>query len=159
MKYLAIILLMILAGCTEEPEVIPYDYTRVFTGDDKKGWSIRSYQYLEEGKAPQTGRLPDCLSDDVYIFFANEERRMEIRDSDEKCVPEDPDLLTEGTWGFSNTSATLSLPFPLLADPLVFGAVPFIVRDADEDSMTLEIFFGEENEFSYRFSFRAENIE
>ena len=154
MKYLAFILVVIAAACTEEPEVIPYTYTDAITGGDKKGWNIRSYQLLEEGKGTQTGRLSDCLADDLYIFFANEERRMEVRDNDEKCDPADPDLITEGNWGFSNSGATLTMPFPLLADvPL-----PFILREVTEDRMTIEIFFNE-NKSSYRFNFRVAELE
>lgn len=155
MRYISLIaIVLVIAACTEEVVPVPYDFTQKFTGEVKKGWTIRSYQYLEEGKGTQTGRLDDCLSDDLYIFFANEERRVEIRDSDDKCVASDPDLLAEGTWGFSNTGATLTMPFPLLGD----GPIPFILRDIEDDRMTLEIFFND-NKASYRFNFRAADLE
>lgn len=155
MRYLSLIAILLTAlACTEKVEPIPYNYTLKFTGDVKKGWSIRSYQYLEEGKGTQTGHLDDCLGDDLYIFFANEERRVEIRDNDQKCVETDPDLLAEGTWGFSNTGATLTMPFPLLSD----GPIPFIVREVEDDRMTLEIFFSN-NKASYRFNFLAADLE
>ena len=154
MKKALTLFVMIAFACTDQLEVLPYTYSRIFTGDSKKGWSIRSYQYTEEGKAPQTAQLPDCLADDLYIFFANEERRMEVRDNDDKCSPDDPDLIAEGNWGFSNSGATLTMPFPLLADvPL-----PFILREAEEDEMTIEIFFND-NKSSYRFNFREADLE
>jgi hypothetical protein len=153
---IAALIILIIAGCTEQPEVIPYEYSKIFTGDTKKGWSIRSYQYTEEGKATQTGKLDDCLSDDLYILFANEERRVEIRDNSNKCVEDDPDLLFEGSWSFVNTNATLSLPFPLLTSSV--PALPFIVREVAEDRMTLEIFLDDEGTTSYRFNFTAQSL-
>jgi hypothetical protein len=155
MRYiLTIILFAFIMSCSEHPEPVPYDFTKKFTGDVKRGWTIRSYQYLEEGKGTQTGRLDDCLADDLYIFFANEERRMEMRDSHQKCNADDPDLITEGTWGFSNSGATLTMPFPLLSN----GPVPFILREMEADHMTLEIFFNDDKS-SYRFNFRSAEIE
>jgi hypothetical protein len=154
MKKITILFMFIAAGCTEQPEVTPYTYPKVFTGEEKKGWSIRSFQYTEEGKATQTGQLDDCLADDLYIFFANNERRMEVRDNSVKCNPGDADLIAEGSWSFVNTNATLTMPFPLLADfPL-----PFVVRSIEDDRMTIEIFFAD-GKSSYRFNFREANIE
>lgn len=154
MNRIFLALVLFAAACTEQPEVIPYEYSKVFTGETRKGWTIRNFQYTEEGKATQTGQLDDCLTDDLYIFYANEERRMEITDNSVKCDPGDPDLIAEGSWSFSNANATITLPFPLLADvPL-----PFIVRSVSEDTMTLEIFFGD-GKSSYRFNFRSANLE
>jgi len=154
-KYeLAILFMLATAACTEPPEVIPYDYPKVFTGEEKKGWTIRSYQYTEEGKATITGQLEDCIADDLYIFYNNAERRMEVLEGGKKCDPDDPNLIAEGSWSFVNTNATLTIPFPLLADfPL-----PFIVRSVEEDRMTLEIFFSD-GKSSYRFNFRVAEIE
>jgi hypothetical protein len=154
MKKISILFMLIAAACTEQPEIIPYDYTQVFTGESRKGWSIRSFQYTEEGKATQTGQLEECLSDDIYIFYANEERRAEVLEGSSKCSPEDPDLIAEGSWSFVNTNATLTMPFPLFADfPL-----PFVVRDVQDDRMTLEIFFTD-GKSSYRFNFRVAELE
>jgi hypothetical protein len=154
MRKALIVLIVTCFACTEELEVVPYDYPTIFTGTEKKGWTIRNYQYLEEGKATQTAFLPDCLEDDLYIFFAGTERRFEMRDNDDKCNDEDPDLITEGNWAFSNTGASLTIPFPLLFD----GPLPFVVRNAEEDEMTLEIFFND-NKSSYRFNFRVADLE
>jgi hypothetical protein len=149
-----IISLALLAACTEQPEVTPYEYPRIFTGDEKKGWSIRSYQYTEEGSATQTGQLAECIEDDLYIFYANTERKMEIREGNTTCSEGDPDLIAEGTWSFSNTGATMTIPFPLLVD----GVLPFIVREVDDDELVLEIFFND-NKSSYRFNFVEADIE
>jgi hypothetical protein len=154
MKKIIILFMLIASACTEQPEPVPYDYTKVFTGDYRKGWTIRSFQYTEEGKASQTGRFEDCLADDLYVFYANEERRVEIHEGSEKCDPADPNLIAEGSWSFVNTNATLTMPFPLLADfPL-----PFIVREVEDDRMTLEIFFAD-GKSSYRFNFRVAELE
>jgi hypothetical protein len=154
MKKVAIFFMFVAAACTEQPDVLPYNYTQAFTGEVRKAWTIRSFQYTEEGKATQTGKLDDCLSDDLYIFYANEERRMEILEGSSKCNPGDPDLIAEGSWSFVNTNATLTLPFPLLADfPL-----PFVVREVEDDRMTLEIFFTD-GKSSYRFNFRDAELE
>ena len=154
MKKIIILFIVIASACTEQPEPVPYDYTEVFTGETRKGWTIRSFQYTEEGKASQTGRLQDCLADDLYIFYASEERRVEILDNSEKCDSADPNLIAEGSWSFVNTNATLTMPFPLLADvPL-----PFVVREVEDDRMTLEIFFADGKSI-YRFNFRAAELE
>jgi hypothetical protein len=154
MRKVLILLMMTCLACTEPLEVVPYDYPQIFTGGDKKGWSIRSYQYTEEGKAPETGHLEDCYEDDIYIFFANEERRFEVWNNKQKCDPADPDLITEASWAFSNTGAALTIPFPLIVNQ----PLPFILRSAEEDRMTLEIFFND-NKSSYRFNFVAEDLE
>jgi len=148
---------IIVSACSEQVEVVPYEYSRIFTGETKKGWTIRSFQYTEKGKATQTGKLDDCLSDDLYIFYANEERRMELLDNNNKCNPNDPDLIAEGSWSFVNTNATLSLPFPLLSTSV--PAIPFVVREVAEDRMTLEIFLDEGGTTSYRFNFSVAELE
>ena|SRR5688572_31209140 len=154
MRRIIIAISLVTAACTEQPEVIPYEYTKAFTGETKKGWSIRSFTYTEEGKANQTGLLNDCEADDIYIFYANAEKTMEVLNGATKCEPEDPDVLASGSWSFVNANATLTLPFPLIAD----FALPFIVRDVEEDRMTIEIFFAD-GKSSYRFNFRVEDLE
>lgn len=153
-RRLIILSVFIAMACTEPPEVIPFEFSKAFTGEEKKGWTIRSFQYLEDGKGTQTGQLGDCLKDDLYIFYANEEHLMQITNGSHKCDESDPNLIAEGSWSYTTASATLSLPFPLLADvPL-----PFVVREVEEDRMTLEIFFAD-GKSSYRFNFRSADLE
>jgi hypothetical protein len=152
-QILIILCTAVLSACTEEPEPVPYNYTHIFTGDEKKAWTLRSFAYRETGNAPMPLSFPACVEDDIYIFFANEERRFEVRDGEDKCSPTDPDLVLEWVWEFSNTGATMTIPFP----PLTNGVLPFTVMEAEEDRMTLEFYL--DNDRSFRMGFRTVDLE
>lgn len=148
-------LLCILFSCSEEVEPHPNDYTKVFTGTSQKSWQIRSIQLKEEGKSTQSFGLPFCIADDEYIFHANVEKTYEVSNGGSKCQADEPDMIVSDSWEFSNANATLNIILPLFSD----SKLPFIVREATADEMTLEIFLDEDNTSSYRINFTATNEE
>jgi hypothetical protein len=151
-KLLVFAFLSVVLACTEQPEVIPFNYTKVFTGETSRGFILRSIHFLQEGKTPAAFDLSDfapCTMDDVYEFHNTPERRFVITEGASKCNSSDPDIFVEDSWSFVNANATLTIPFPLLG-----GIAPFIVREVDDRDLVLEIYF-DENKQGYRFSFRA----
>jgi hypothetical protein len=145
------IIFAVLFSCTEKLEPQPNQYAKVFTGETRKSWHIRSIQLLEEGKGTQTFGLPDCLSDDQYIFYANVEKTYEVTNGSTKCEAGEPDLIVSDSWEFSNANATMTIIMPLFSD----SKLPFFVRDVDDDELELEIFLDEDNTASYRINFRV----
>lgn len=145
---------VVLLACSEEKEPTPYTYTQVFTGTTSKAWTVSTIRLKEEGKADQVFSLPPCLADDRYVFYANTDRLYEITEGSTRCSANDPDLILSDSWSFNNANATLNIVFPLLAD----GRLPFIVREATNSEITLEIFFND-NKSSYRILFRYANAE
>ena len=143
-------LMLALWSCSEKLEPKPNQYSKIFTGENKKSWRIRSVQLLEEGKGTQTFGLPECLEDDEYVFYANVERTYEITNGATKCETDEPDLLVSDSWEFSNANATMTIILPLFSD----SKLPFFVRDIDQNEMELEIFLDEDNTSSYRVNFR-----
>jgi hypothetical protein len=136
-------------SCSEELKPTPYSYTKVFTGENNKTWKIKLFE--ETLRDTVIGRsLPNCLADDTFVFFANAEHRYETTSGPRQCF-EDEAGLTESNWSFSNSTATLVVLIPFLSD----DALPFYVREADDDDMIIEIFLDEENTQSYRIHFSA----
>lgn len=155
LHYSICVLLAFLLSCSETLEPKPNDYTKVFTGETKKSWQIRSIQLKEEGKSTQTFGLPPCLADDEYVFYANVEKTFEVTNGGMKCGPDEPDVLVTDTWEFSNANATMNIVIPLFAD----FKLPFFVREVDSQELELEIFLDEDNSSSYRINFRAKDEE
>ncbi|HEX8038675.1 MAG TPA: hypothetical protein VF490_05970 [Chryseosolibacter sp.] len=151
LNYLVCMLLGVLFSCSEALDPQPNKYSEIFTGTSKKAWQISSIQLKEENKSPQTFGLPPCMADDEYIFYANVEKTYEISNGFSKCDSAEPDMIVSDSWEFSNANATMNIIMPLLAD----YKLPFIVREASEKEMTLEIFLDEKNTTSYRFNFTA----
>lgn len=157
MKYLIRLFLpacALLFSCTEEVTPTPYTYTQVFTGETSKAWTIRSISLKEEGKGDVTFNIDNCIKDDHYVFYAGADRKFEITEGNSKCSAADPDVVLTDTWSFVNASASLTMIFPLLSD----NPLPYFVREADDNSMTIEIFF-DEDKASYRIAFRATGTE
>lgn len=157
MKFLSIILFLGLAAlmsCTEQVEPIPYDYFKVFAGENGKGWKIRNVQLLQNGKGTQTFSLPDCQTDDLYIFYANREHTYRITEGASKCDAADPDVIAESNWQFVNAGAVLTVLIPLFADI----PYPYILKEVDDTKMVLEIYF-DNDQASYRINFRPASIE
>jgi hypothetical protein len=112
-------------------------------------------QLLEEGKGTQSFGLPECLSDDIYFFYAGVEKSFEVSNGSTKCSADEPDIMVSDTWEFSNANATMNIILPLFGDV----KLPYFVRDVDENELELEIFLDEENTSSYRINFRATDVE
>lgn len=155
LNYLICILLGCLFSCSETVEPEPNEYSKVFTGEVKKSWTIRSIQFKEEGKGTQTFGLPFCAGDDEYIFYANVEKTFQVSNGPSKCEASEPDLFVSDSWEFSNANATLNIIIPLLSDQ----KLPFVVREASEDEMELEFFLDEDYTSSYQINFTSKDEE
>lgn len=154
MKWIATLLVFLLLACTEEVPVTPYEYSKVFSGETSRGWTIRSVLLWTEGKATLPLFLDECDIDDIYVFYADADHTYQVREGGKRCTDGSPAVITQSNWSFVSSKATLTIPIPLIfEEPL-----PFTVREVDESRMTLEIFF-DEGKGSYRFNFRSTSIE
>jgi hypothetical protein len=148
----AIILLTIgLISCSEEIAPTPYTYSQIFSGKEKKTWIFESIVLWEEDKSEVTLTLDNCISDDLYIFYADSEKKYEVTNGATKCATGEPDLLLTDTWSFINGGATLNIILPFLSDL----TLPYIVREVSNTNMLLEIFIDQENTQSYRIAFKS----
>lgn len=147
--------LSLMMACSESIEPTPYTFPRVFTGETVKGWTVRSVQFVQEGRGTQTLRLAACAADDVYVFYNNPERTYIVNEGATKCSADDPFTVTQGAWSFVNSSATLTIVMPVLStQPL-----PFIVKEVEENIMVLDIYLDNEGTQAFRFNFRTVAVE
>lgn len=139
-------------SCSEALKPVPLTYTKVFTGDDHKSWSIQYLQFKQEGKGDQTFGLDACQADDKYIFYANPDREYAIDNNSTTCTSDIgvSNSITD-TWSFVNATATLTIIIPVFSD----SALPFFVRSATDKQLVLEIFTDQSNTSSYRIYFNA----
>jgi hypothetical protein len=142
-----------LSSCSEDIKPEPFTYSQIFSGKNSKTWKLKSISLIEKGKSDINYSLPNCITDDVYIFYANEERLLEVKEGNSKCSSGDPEVIATDTWSFVNATASLSFVFPLLADI----ALPYIVKDVNKTNMTLEIYLDEAGTQSYRMKFQSTN--
>lgn len=147
-------LLVALAACTENVKVVPFTYPEVFTGKTKQGWTIRSVQLLQVGKGTLTFNLDPCITDDLYIFYNNPERTYQVTDGATKCNAGDPDVIVDSSWSFINSTAALTIIVPILSD----SALPFIVKEADNTKLVIDIYF-DDNKSNYRINFKTAQLE
>jgi len=135
-------------SCSEDVNPTPYNYTKVFTGENSKTWRITHFEQTLNGKVVNRFSA-ECVGDDRYIFYANVDRKFEARNGSKKCYnPPEPSVI-EDSWSFNNASATLNIVISFLAD----FSLPYIVREAEKEDMVLEIFLDQENTQSYRIHF------
>jgi hypothetical protein len=151
-KLILIGLTLLVFACTEEVKVTPLTYPEVFTGKTQRSWVIRSFQITREGKGTLTYGLRDCELDDVYTFYNNPERGYRVTSS-VQCTSDEASLLVDGSWGFSNATASLTIAIPLLSS----NPLPFIVKEADETKMTLDIYVT--GQAAYRLNFKTTETE
>lgn len=150
--YYLIALTSIIGGCTESVEPTPYVYSKVFTGNVSKTWKIDRLIFREKGQQDEILGLANCEKDDLYTFYANDEKLFEVDNGNIAC-PDDEgtDLLISYNWEFNQANASLSM-----VTPHIFGYffIPFIVKDANDKDMELEIFLDEEATISYVLFFK-----
>lgn len=136
-------------SCSEELDPTPYTYSKLFTGENNKTWKVVLFEETLDGQVIDKF-MPSCLSDDKFVFYANTDHLFETTSGSRKCFTDEPSL-TQDTWTFSNATATLTMVLPILSD----NALPYIIRELDDDDMEAEIFFDETNTASYRIHFEA----
>lgn len=142
-------------GCSENVEPKPLTYTQLLTGKESKAWKLTTIQIIDNGNAPQSIGVnqvfDNCIADDVYVFYADAEKKFEAKEGATKCRSTDPDVYLEGSWSFVNANATLEFPFPILSS----NPLPYIVKELTEKSLTIELYFPD-IKASYRFIFVAQ---
>lgn len=155
---LALLAFWLLAGCSEKIEPMPLTYTQLLTGTESKKWRLTTIEVIDNDNPPEAGGvsefLPPCVADDIYIFYAGEEKRFETREGTSKCRPTDPDLYVEGNWSLVNASATLEFPFAVISDQ----PLPYTVKRLTETTLVIEIYLQRFNDIngSYRFTLVAQ---
>jgi len=149
-KYITIACIFSLLACSEPVKVTPLAYPQVFSGETSKTWTIRSIQFLQDGKGTQTFNLDGCVTDDQYVFFNDFEKTYQVKNGASKCDADEPDLIVDSNWSFVNASATLTVIVPILAS----DALPFIVKEVDKTKLVIDIYF-EDRKSSYRINFKT----
>lgn len=145
-----------LLACTETKEPSPYTYSQIFTGKVSKSWKLDRLLLRESGKTDVVYSLNNCERDDLYVFYANTEKKLEVQNGSNKCDSEEDNLLVTYKWEFNQASASLSMVLPH-----IFGYyfIPFTVKEAKSDKMTLEIFIDEAATISYVMEFKRASEE
>ncbi len=152
---LVLLAFLLLAGCSEKIEPKPLTYTQLLTGTESKKWRLSTVEVIDNGNPPEPGgEFDPCVSDDIYIFYAGEEKKFEIREGASKCQPADPELYVEGNWSLVNANATLEFPFAILSrQPL-----PYTVKKLTATTLVIEIYLAKFNDIngSFRFTLDAQ---
>ena len=145
----------LLGGCSEKIEPKPITYSQLLTGTEKKSWRIVSFQIFDDGNA--SGVIPaaqldaPCVIDDLYTFYANDERKFEITEGASKCNANNPDVFYTDNWTLINADA--SLEFGLRILNLKY---PYTIKSLTASVLTIEFYVPDINA-SYRFTFNATN--
>jgi hypothetical protein len=89
------------SSCTEKLEPKPLTYSQLLTGKEKKTWTLSSLTIVDQ-KDPfdLAGNqvLDPCQLDDQFIFYANEEKKMEYANGPSKCSNNEPEILITDVW-------------------------------------------------------------
>ena len=130
--YSVLLFLFMLVACKEEYVVTPATYSLLLTGENSKTWQQTSFTFIfndtEVGEydANLIYGIPDCALDDEYVFL-RDGKLLEVYEGNDKCNPDEDDLLYKTSWDIVNANATLFLGggdyilSKLTDDSLVFG--------------------------------------
>ncbi|WP_028663868.1 lipocalin-like domain-containing protein [Runella zeae] len=148
------LMVAIASSCSEKLEPKPITYSQLLTGTEKKSWGLTSVTIVDQKDPfdlPGNQVLNPCALDDQFVFYADEEKKMEYTNGTLKCSASEPATLITDTWQLTNANATLEIGIPR-----IFGGVklPFIIKTLTENTMVLEIFF-DDIDASYRFTFNS----
>ena len=141
-------------GCSEKIEPTPVTYSQLLTGTEKKTWRVVSFQIFDNdqtrGVTPVTeSDIPECEYDDLYTFYANDERKFEITEGATKCSADAPDIFYTDNWTLINADASLEFALPLLGIKY-----PWTIKNLTANVLTIELFIPD-LDASYRFTFNA----
>lgn len=141
------------SGCSEKIEPTPVTYSQLLTGTEKKTWRMVSFQVLDNGQGSVTpiaqSGIDQCVYDDLFTFYANDERKFEVSEGATKCDPTDDDIFVTDNWTLINADASLEFVLPILG-----GKFPWTIKNLTANVLTIEYFFPDINA-SYRFTFNA----
>lgn len=144
-KISAVFFLFSIISCSEEPKPVVEEFYKIITGKTKKTWKVTGIKWTGDGKSDINYDLSSCYKDDLYTFYANEERLYEVSNGPTKCDSAEPDQLVSDEWAFVNATSTLTIIFPLLSS----NSLPFFVRKVTSKEMTIEIYIDQDNTYSY----------
>ncbi len=145
--------ILCLAGCSEEVKPTPLTYSQLLTGTTSKTWRFSGFQIVEAGQV--TGSFDasqwtdECEIDDLYVFYADKDRKYEIQEGPSKCRPDNPEILFTDTWSVVNATSTINFVFRS------FPTGSFMLRSITDRTMTVEYYVKEYN-FGYRFIFASQ---
>jgi hypothetical protein len=145
-------LVTIALSCSEDIKPTPFTFSKNFTGKSDKTWTVDKLVLRETGKKDQTLALNSCESDDLYKFYANDEKLFEVYNGSKKCATDEDDLMVTYQWSYASANANLTMVVPHIFGNFV---IPFIVKKVDSDEMQLEIFLNEGNTISYLLYFKV----
>ena len=144
-------IILVLLSCSENPQPVTPEFYKIITGKTKKTWKVTTIQWTGEGKSDITYSLNSCLKDDLYVFYANEERLYEVTNGASKCSSDEADTIISDVWSFVNATSTLTIIMPLLSD----SNLPFFVRKVTSKEMTLEIYIDQDSKYSYKITMQS----
>jgi hypothetical protein len=152
LKTIGLLLLSTLLGCTDNGEPIPLDYTKIFSGENSKTWSLRSLAFRDDGE--EFWKISNnCWADDSYTFYRDSEKNFEFESGNTKCDPTEERITIVDTWSFVNATSTLYFVLPIFSD----SPLPFTVVDVDKNDMTLELFFNDGGTQSYQIKLKLDD--
>jgi hypothetical protein len=151
---IAILFIIILNdSCTQKFEPTPLTFTQLLSGTESKTWVLSSAKIIDsKNESPDikgSDLLNPCELDDQFVFYANEEKKLEYKNGSTKCINSEPEILATDSWELLQGVAELDMGIPRL-----FGGakLPFVVKSLTSSTMTLEYYFGD-IDASYRFTF------
>lgn len=144
----------LLGGCSEKIEPEPITYSQLLTGTTQKSWRLVSIIEVDQGQASRTITpaqygIPVCFADDLYTFYANDERKFEISEGATKCDAADEDILLTDTWTLINADASLEFAFPIAG-----LKYPFTIKNLTANVLAIEYYF-QDIDASIRYTFNA----
>ncbi len=140
-------------SCTQKFEPTPLTFTQLLSGTESKTWVLTSAKIIdlkiESPEIKGSDLLDPCELDDQFVFYANEEKKLEYKNGGSKCTNGEPEILATDSWELLQGSAALDMGIPRL-----FGGakLPFTVKSLTSSNMMLEYYFGD-IDASYRFTF------
>lgn len=141
------------AGCSEKEEPTPLTYSQLLSGTTSKTWRFSGFEIIEADQVPAnfdpSQVVPACAEDDLYVFYADKDRKFEIQEGATKCNSDNPDVLFTDTWSIVNATASINFVFR------IFPIGSFTLKSITERTLIVEYYVKEYN-FSYRFIFTSQ---
>lgn len=146
-------------GCSEKLEPKPATYSQLLTGTEKKAWKLISYQIIDDGQKQGVQLVANefnpCRADDLYIFYAGEERKFEYANGSTKCGANEKDVLFDDTWSLVNVNATLNFIIPTFDG----SVLPYTIKNLTPTVLTVELYLdkltSDNLNVSYQFTFNS----
>ena len=132
--YSVLLFLFMLVACKEEYVVTPATYSLLLTGENSKTWQQTSFTFIfndtEVGEydANLIYGIPDCALDDEYVFL-RDGKLLEVYEGNDKCNPDEDDLLYKTSWDIVNANATLFFLLVAIIFPFGVGSDVEILRE------------------------------